>query len=333
VTALICVSTPDHQRHVVPDSGYQEVPARMDAIAEGLSALAVEHLAPEHFADRHVTAVHDPRLVRYLRQACAAIDDGRYEYADVFPLRHADRPPRAWARAVGYYCTDSFTPVHRHAYAAARDSVDAALTGAAALTRGRRLVYALVRPPGHHAERGAFGGYCYLNSSAAAAHYLTRRGRVAMLDVDYHHGNGQQNIFYRRGDVLTVSIHAEPAVAYPHFAGFADERGEGEGEGANVNLPLREVQDGASYRRALRRALAVVREFDPDYLVVPLGFDTARHDPEGSFLLDAADFRANGQLISGLGLPTLFVQEGGYRLPTLGHNAGAFFRGVLDVSG
>lgn len=332
-TALLCVCSAVHEQHHVRDKGYLETPRRIPAISAGMATLDLESRPPRHFADHHVTAVHDPVLVGFLRGSCEKIDAGKYEYPYLFPIRNADRPPKDWSLTVGYHCLDTFTPIHRHAYTSARVAADAALTAATALTRGRRLAYALVRPPGHHAERSVFGGFCYLNNSAIAAHYLSCRGRVAMLDLDYHHGNGQQNIFWERDDVLTVSIHADPSIAYPYFAGFADERGGGPGLGANVNLPQPEVLDGPQYRRALQRALAVVREFAPDYLVVPIGFDTARHDPTGSFLLDAVDFEANGRLVGSMGVPTLFVQEGGYRIRTLGRNARRFFTGVLDAAG
>lgn len=168
----------------------------------------------------------------------------------------------------------------------------------------------LVRPPGHHAERNCFGGFCYFNNAAIAAQHLTSVGKVAILDLDYHHGNGQQDIFYRRDDVLTVSIHGHPNVAYPYFSGFEDERGEGPGEGFNRNLPLPEHQDGPAYRKALGKALTHVAGFQPSILVVPLGLDTAQSDPTGTWSLRAKDFQANGRMIAELALPTLVVQEG-----------------------
>jgi acetoin utilization deacetylase AcuC-like enzyme len=327
---LVCYTTPGHHRHQVRDRGYLETPRRIDALARGIEELGLEIRPPRRFAERHLKAVHDEHLIRFLRDGSASCGPDQREYPYLFPIRNVDRPPKDWTLAVGYHCLDTFTPVHRFAYDTARTAVDAALSAAEAVRRGARLAYALVRPPGHHAERSVFGGFCYFNNSAVAANYLSRWGRVAMLDVDYHHGNGQQNIFWERDDVLTLSIHAEPSIAYPYFAGFAHEKGAGRGLGCNVNLPLGEVQNGADYRRALGRALAIVREFQPDFLVVPLGLDTARGDPTGSFLLDAADFEVNGRLIAGLGLPTLFVQEGGYRMRTLGRNLRRFFKGVLD---
>lgn len=327
---IVAVTSPGHARHLVRDRGYLETPRRMDALAKGLASLGMALREPRHFADRHVTSVHDAALVRFLKSACERVQEGRFEYPYLFPIRNADRPPKDWSLTVGYHCLDTFTPIHRHAYVSARVAVDAALTAADAVRRGMRFAYAMVRPPGHHAERSVFGGFCYLNSSAIAANYLSAAGRVAMLDIDYHHGNGQQNIFWERHDVLTVSIHGHPSIAYPYFAGFRDETGAARGQGYNVNLPLPEIQDGRRYLRALRRASAIVREFDPDFVVVPLGFDTARGDPTGSWLLDTADFENNGRVIGALGFPTVFIQEGGYLTRTLGRNARAFFRGVLS---
>jgi acetoin utilization deacetylase AcuC-like enzyme len=193
------------------------------------------------------------------------------------------------------------------------------------------LAYALVRPPGHHAERRSFGGFCYFNNTAIAAQYLRAFGRVAILDLDYHHGNGQQDIFYRRSDVLTISIHGDPGFAYPYFSGFKDERGEGDGEGFNLNLPLPEEVDGDRYRKALSTALQRVVDFRPVFLIVSIGFDTAKGDPTGTWSLTPRDFEANGRLLGGLGLPMLVVQEGGYRSRTLGVNARRFFEGVASA--
>jgi GNAT superfamily N-acetyltransferase len=193
---------------------------------------------------------------------------------------------------------------------------------------GRRMAYALVRPPGHHAERRAFGGFCYFNNCALAAQFLRHHGRVALLDIDYHHGNGQQDIFYDRPDVLTVSIHGDPAFAYPYFSGFRDEVGAGEGAGFNLNLPLPEAVDGDRYRRTLAAALRHIAEFEPDFLVVAFGLDTAKGDPTGTWSLTRNDFKLNGRMIGDLGTPVLVVQEGGYRTRTLGVNARCFFEGL-----
>ncbi|MCA1786344.1 MAG: GNAT family N-acetyltransferase [Desulfobacteraceae bacterium] len=226
---------------------------------------------------------------------------------------------------------DTFTPIHRNAYPAARAGVNAALTAATAVLDGRRIAYALVRPPGHHAERRSFGGFCYLNNAAIAARYLREHGRVAIVDIDYHHGNGQQDIFYHRSDILTVSIHGHPEFAYPYFTGFEDEKGEGEGEGFNLNLPLEETIDGKAYRSALAFALRRIAGFEPDFLVVCLGLDTARNDPTGTWSLTPKDFFLNGRMIGDTGLPVLVIQEGGYKTRNLGNNAQHFFEGLAQA--
>ncbi|HVS13979.1 MAG TPA: histone deacetylase family protein [Thermoanaerobaculia bacterium] len=318
-----------HQIHHVRERGYVESPVRISKILERLEPSGLfERREPRDRSVRHIEAVHDPRLVRYLERASREVEEGRSLYPYVFPVRNPDRLPRERSVLAGYFCIDTFTPIHRNSYRAAKRAVDCTLAAAEALLDGRPVAYSLVRPPGHHAEHGVFGGFCYFNNAGVAAHYLTTHGRVAILDIDYHHGNGQQDLFWRRADVLTVSIHGHPRFAYPYFAGFADETGEGEGAGANLNLPLPEAVDGAAYRRALRKALAAVAEFRPVVLVVALGLDPAAGDPTGTWSLRIEDFERNGRLIGNLDLPTLVVQEGGYRTRTLGANALAFFRGL-----
>jgi acetoin utilization deacetylase AcuC-like enzyme len=326
---IAVVVTDRHDIHHIRERGYVEAPARIPAILAELERVGYTDAVPVRtFPESHIRAVHDPGLVDYLKRACAQAPPGRSIYPYVFPVRNANRPPRDLALRAGYWCIDTFTPINRDAFAAARRAVDCALTAADEILRGRRIAYALVRPPGHHAERRCFGGFCYFNSAAVAAHYLSQHGRVAMVDVDYHHGNGQQDIFWERRDVLTVSLHRHPRFAYPFFSGFADEKGAGDGKGFNLNLPLPEAVDGEAYRKALGRAIDAVRAFSPAVLIVALGFDTARGDPTGSWTLGARDFEANGALLGALRRPTLIVQEGGYRTRTLGVNARAFLQGL-----
>ncbi len=318
-----------HEIHHVADRGYVEAPVRVRRIAEELARTSLcETLPVRRHGQGAITAVHDPGYVGYLRRVCLALPPERSVYPYVFPLRNVTRPPRDLALRAGYYCMDTFTPLSRAAYLAARRAVDCTLTAADQLRRGRRLAYALVRPPGHHAERRVFGGFCYFNNAAIAAEVLAGLGRVAILDLDYHHGNGQQDIFAARDDVLTVSIHGHPSFAYPYFSGFADEQGEGAGRGYNLNLPLPEQTDGARHREALDRALRRIGTFVPATLVVCLGLDTARADPTGSWSLSAEDFAENGRRVGALGLPTLVVQEGGYRTASLGRNARRFLEGL-----
>jgi acetoin utilization deacetylase AcuC-like enzyme/GNAT superfamily N-acetyltransferase len=323
-----------HDIHHVRDRGYVESPVRIGRILRAIEAGGeFETLPVRQFGVEHIEAVHDPDLVRYLRRACREVGEGESLYPYVFPVRNKARRPRERSVLAGYFCIDTFTPIHRNVFRAAKRAVDCTLTCAAEIVDGRRLAYSLVRPPGHHAERSSFGGFCYFNNAAVAAHHLSRQGRVAILDIDYHHGNGQQDIFYRRGDVLTVSIHGHPSYAYPYFSGFEDETGEGDGTGFNFNLPLPERLDGEAYRKALRRALRTVGGFAPSFLVIALGLDTARGDPTGTWSLTADDLRRNGELIGELGLPTLVVQEGGYRTRTLGANARSFFLGLKASHG
>ena len=319
-----------HDIHHVRERGYVEAPVRIKAIlGELLPSGQMQTVAVREYPLRHIKAVHDAEYVDYLKRACAEVPPGQSVYPYVFPIRNQTRPPKELSIRAGYYCIDTFTPLNVNAFLAARRAVDCTLTAADEVLSGRRLAYSLVRPPGHHAERAAFGGFCYFNNAAIAANYLSQYGRVAMLDIDYHHGNGQQDIFYERRDVLTISIHGNPDFAYPYFTGFADERGAGEGEGFNINLPLPELQDGAQHRKALEKALKEIVKFDPALLVVPLGLDPAKGDPTGTWLLTAKDFETNGQLIGQLRIPTLVVQEGGYRTRTLGTNVRHFFRGLV----
>ena len=326
---IALVVTDHHAIHHVHQRGYVESPARISSITESIEKTGLFRLIPiRHFSDRHLRTVHDSKFVNYLFRVCTNIAPKQSVYPYVFPIRNTAREPVDLPIRAGYYCIDTFTPLTRMAYEAAKRAVDCALTAAGALEDGLRLAYALVRPPGHHAEKRAFGGFCYFNSTAIAAHWLSRRGRIAVLDVDYHHGNGTQMIFYDRADVLTVSLHGHPKFAYPYFAGFKEERGEGEGKGFNLNLALPEKLDGAAYREHLHRALKRIRRFNPVALVVALGLDTAKADPTGTWSLTAGDFEANGRMIGELRLPTLVVQEGGYRIRNLGENASRFFRGL-----
>lgn len=319
-----------HALHHVRERGYVERPARVDVILKAIEGLPdVERLKVRNFGEGPVRAVHDADFVNYLRNVCRELPDGKMVYPYVFPIRRPDRPPHERSVRAGYYCIDTFTPLSREAYKAARAAVNVALSGASAILEGEPLVYSLCRPPGHHAERDTYGGFCYFCNGAVAAQYLSSRlGKVAMLDVDYHHGNGQQDIFYGRADVLTVSIHGHPSFAYPYFTGFADETGEGEGRGFNVNLPLPEQVLDARYLEALDEALRLVRLFRPEALVVSLGLDIAKADPTGTWSVSPDGLFEIGRRIGAMKYPTLLVQEGGYNIRSLGRNAARMLTGV-----
>ncbi|MGH7187508.1 MAG: histone deacetylase family protein, partial [Pseudomonadota bacterium] len=231
-------------------------------------------------------------------------------------------PSRIGAR-LAYYAIDASTPITATSWRAARGSANVALTAQAIMAKGERAAFALCRPPGHHAGRDFFGGYCFLNNAAIAAQAFIDGGatRAAVLDVDFHHGNGTQGIFYDRNDLLFASLHGHPEDEYPYFVGFADERGEGAGEGFNLNYPLRPGTAWDGYRPALAGAIAEIDGFGPDALVVSLGVDTFKGDPISHFKLESEEFIRIGEMIARLKRPTLFVMEGGYAVEEIGLNA------------
>jgi acetoin utilization deacetylase AcuC-like enzyme/GNAT superfamily N-acetyltransferase len=320
-----------HFIHHVQEIGYVEAPASIESILKELETVDLfKRVSPSHFGEKYIRAVHDAGYAAYLKKACSGMEPGVSIYPYVFPIRRRTRPPKSLPTRAGYYCIDTFTPVNKNAYLAARAAVDCVLTAARELKYNCRLAYALVRPPGHHAGKAYFGGFCYLNSAAAAAQFFCSEGKVAILDIDYHHGDGQQDIFYDRQDILTVSIHCQPSSAYPYFSGYKTETGEGSGAGYNHNFPLPEKVDGTKFYKTLKQALNKIKKFKPEYLIVDLGLDTAAGDPTGSWNLEADDFYRNGKLIGTLNIPTLIVQEGGYDTKTLGINARSFFEGLWN---
>ncbi|HEY6879535.1 MAG TPA: histone deacetylase family protein [Polyangiales bacterium] len=327
---ILLISTTQRESSYPKDRGQVEAPVATNVIRRELARLQIfQPTRPKVFADSFVHAVHDARYLGYLRRVCSTLRAGESFYPYVFPER-STLPPSDQAVRAGYFALDSLTPLSRNVWHDARRAADCALTGAQALLTGRTFAYALTRPPGHHAGRRRYAGSCYLNNAAIAAAYLARHGKVALLDLDYHHGSGHQNIFWERGDVLTVSIHAHPRAAYPYFSGFANEKGEGQGLGANLNFPLPEQVDGELYARYLHKALAAIRRFAPRFVVVSLGFDTGKGDPTGTWDLDADDFQAHGAAIAALGLPALFVQEGGYPTRTIARHVRRFFIGLVQ---
>ncbi len=326
----LVVST-GHMVHHVRDRGYVERPARVPVLREALIKTGLfNEIEPRHFKESDIRKVHDADFVTYLKNVCEKLQGTRPVYPYVFPVRRPERRPKDLAVRAGYYCIDTFTPLDRNAYTAAREAVDVALTAAQEVLHGRILAFALCRPPGHHAERRVFGGFCYFNNAAIAAEHLSAHGKVAILDIDFHHGNGTQDIFYERADVLTVSIHGHPNFAYPYFSGFADETGAGPGKGFNRNFPLPEDADEAMYMQAAEKAVQTVERFAPVFLVLCVGFDIMKGDPTGSVALSARSMQRIGSLIGRLRLPTLVVQEGGYNLRNLRTGSAALFAGIAE---
>ena len=322
---------PRHEIWIGVRTSAAETPDRLGAIRASL-AEARFVAAAEHPRDA-VAAVHDDALLDYLESAwdewdAAGLPDvpGQdrvvpYVFAHVGLTsgRPAAVPAATWARP-GYFAYDTMTLVGPGTWDAACGAVDAALTAVELVVSGEPAAYACVRPPGHHVTRSAYGGSCYLNNAAVAAAELARLvGTVAVLDIDAHHGNGTQEIFYARGDVLVGSVHVDPGAGwFPHFLGFADETGTGDGDGANRNVPVAPGRGDDGWLEALRELVAWADACKPNGLVVPLGVDAAEDDPESPLRVTPQGFRAAGRELGRLGVPTLFVQEGGYNLQTLG---------------
>lgn len=312
-----------------------EKPERADIILERVRHVGLGPVVgPEDFGTIPIERVHTPDLIAFLRTAW---DEWSAENGDI------DALPLTWLAPgmrrvlpatidgkLSYYAFDAGTPITRGTFAAATAAVQVALSASARVAGGERACFGLCRPPGHHAGSSFYGGYCFFNNAAVAAQWLCDQGagRVAVLDVDYHHGNGTQEIFYARGDVLFVSIHADPRQEYPFFAGHADETGAGPGQGANCNLPLPWGTDWSAYRPALEAALARIRAFSPDFLIVSFGADTFEHDPISQFRLTHDDYVRMGERVGALGLRTVVVMEGGYAVDALGVNTANFLAGL-----
>ena len=323
-----------------------ESPDRAIVIRDALLATRDYALEPPqaHGPDP-VAAVHEVELIDLVEHVWSdAVANGwnpsRPLLPDTFLLREyagpmaLDSRPAARHLRLGAYCFDTATPIVAGTANAARASVDIALTAADRVLAGEPLAYGLCRPPGHHAGRNLIGGYCFFNNAAIVAESLVSRGasRVAVLDVDFHHGNGTQQIFWQRDDVLYVSLHGDPGGIYPYFSGYASERGGEGGEGANLNLPLATGTDLDGYLAALTDGLEAIAAFDPDApLVVSLGFDTYHADPICNLALQTDDFARIGARIGEQGRPVVALQEGGYAVEALGANAVAFLGGLREV--
>jgi acetoin utilization deacetylase AcuC-like enzyme len=319
-----CVEVPERQAHV-----------EAELRRRGLGAIE----APAPLDPAALARLHDAAYLRFLERAWrdwVALDPANAAFdllPSVWPApgMRRDRAPRELSARVGLHAFDAGSPITAGTWVAALAGAGCAVSAAQAVLAGERCAFALTRPPGHHAGADFYGGYCFLNNSALAAQALRDggHGRVAIVDVDYHHGNGTQSIFYDRGDVLTVSIHGDPCTEYPFYLGHADERGTGAGEGCNLNLPLPRGTGFDAWRHALQQALQAVADFAPGALVVALGLDTFEGDPISGFRLRSADYLSVGADLAAPGLPTLFVFEGGYAVAELGVNTVNVLEGFL----
>ena len=327
---------PPYQIHFGQVVAASEVAGRAQRIVEALKQAGLAEVEePHRFPIEAIESVHAPEYLAFLQQAnqMPFLDpesDGKpleVIFPTVFP--YSDRwQPRATAvmSQVSRFCFDTYTPITSQVFEIARLAAECALSGAEALLSGETTVFAACRPPGHHATRRQCGGYCYLNNAAIAARYLSSAGRVAILDVDFHHGNGTQEIFYESDQVGYLSLHGDPATTYPYFSGYPDELGEGKGKGFNRNFPLPPQTDDNTYLETLQIALQALREMSPRFLVLSLGLDTHAEDPLANFALSTSTYAEMAKQIARLKLPTLIVLEGGYNLNRLGELAVTFVR-------
>ncbi|HJR81914.1 MAG TPA: histone deacetylase family protein [Anaerolineales bacterium] len=323
-----------HRKHEPPfevfDGGlrtpYLENPDRMDRILHALRETGwAEILEPTDFGLNPIYAVHDKEYVDFLASAWTEwLATDSKDHSVLLPAtfalrRHPQRPTSLLGRA-GYYMMDLSACLVEGTYQAALASANCALSAAQSLVDGQWSTFALCRPPGHHAGKDYAGGYCFINNASVAANWLSSDGNVALLDIDYHCGNGTQDIYYGRDDVLTISIHADPDFEYPHFAGYAEERGQGKGLGFHHNFPLPSGTDDTAYLNTLESALRFIREFKPVYLVVSAGMDIYADDPLGKIRVTTEGIREIGKRIAALNMPTVIVMEGGYNNKALGRN-------------
>jgi len=314
-----------------------EVPDRTRQIVAALLAAGLGIvIEPGRFDLEHARAVHEGGYLDFLRtanqrpmrdpesdgQPAKILFPAAWPYSNLWPVRHASVMADA-----GVYCFDTYAPLTAEVFQAAWLSAQCALTAADRVQAGEPVALAACRPPGHHAMRTKCGGFCYLNNAAIAAQFLAGSGRVAILDIDYHHGNGTQEIFYDTDQVLYGSLHADPAEAYPYFSGYSEERGIGKGLGYNLNIPLPTGTDDAQYGAALDFALNTIQQFAPRFLVVSLGFDICIADPLTTFKVGPEYFSVIASKISNLEIPTVILTEGGYDLAQVGQLAVHFVRG------
>ncbi len=348
---MLVVASDHHRLHAplaeIESSGLQppfEHPGRADAIHAVLDGDArFELVGPDDVGIDPIVAVHDPGLVEFLSRAWADYQVAHPGTHDVVPdqfcvpaLREGmgDFPPVSSIDIeLGRWCFETTTPITEGTYAAARSAVDLAVTATHLVLDGEPAAYALCRPPGHHAPTGLYGGYCFFNNAAIAADHaaVATGSKVTVLDVDYHHGNGTQQIFYGRGDVQYVSLHGDPARAYPFVAGFTDETGTGAGSGSTTNMPLPAGTDDDRYLAALADACTAIEAFAPDLVVVSLGVDTHHDDPISDLEVTTPGFEHQGRLVAELARPTVVVQEGGYDIPSIGTNTKNFLLGLSAV--
>lgn len=304
-----------------------ERPSRIEYIVERINKVGIGDIVhPDSFNENTITRIHDEDYITFLKSAWQEWSNAGYNGEAIpttWPARRmVQKCPEHIDGKLGYYAMACETSITSGTWEATVASSQVALSGATRIQQGQRCAFSLCRPPGHHAALDMYGGYCFVNNAAVATQHLLDNGasRIAIIDVDFHHGNGTQDIFYHRDDVLFVSLHGDPLHAFPHFLGYTNETGAGKGDGLNINFSM---PPGTNYEQwcvALKQGLARIADFSPDALVVSLGVDTFENDPISFFKLKSDDFLHYGNLIAKAGFPTLFVMEGGYDIKEIGIN-------------
>lgn len=337
------VYTPQHRRHAPDEIRVKnvffyshEVPDRVEIIRSALASSNIYTFChPRDFGESPIAEVHLHEMISLLKEASLAVGQDEFPdalFPECYPIRSTTFQNNHIVARLGYFCHGPDSPIISGTWTAAYWSAQCALEAAQWLIEGSKITYALSRPPGHHASSDTFGGFCYLNNAAIAARHLQHSAdntgvKIAILDIDFHHGNGTQEIFYNDPSVLYCSLHVDPAIEYPYYWGSIQEKGKGAGIGTNFNWPLPRGTDNNHYLEALEEAVAIIKRYSPRYLIVDFGQDIAKDDPLGGFSISPEGFARIGSVIANLQLPTLVVQEGGYHLEKIGSSVTNFFAG------
>lgn len=306
---------------------------KKEVIKENLGWMLMD---AQEFSLEHIKAVTDPQMVDFI-ESCKNLRDDESVFPHVFPYRDFtpafNQHPIINLRKAGYYCFDVGIEIDRNTFTAAKAAVDTALTGAELIVNNKEsIVFSLSRPPGHHAGYNFFGGYCIFNNAAIAAYRLVKQFEtVAILDIDFHHGNGTQDIFYEQSNVLYVSLHADPSQFFPYYSGFEDEKGQKLGLGYNINIPLPKNISTKDYKDKLKFAVKKIKEYQPGALVISMGFDTYKKDPIGGFDISTDDYREIALICGEIQVPILAVLEGGYNINSLKDNGYSFIKGLMEI--
>lgn len=334
---MIVIYTPDHKKHAPTHETFHgelvscfEKPDRLDIIYDTLKSKQHKFIKPTEESHAIISEVHSTRYIDFLKRAWntwVAINpanEKKQPFPSVWSVRtlRSDNEPRNFVAQLGLYSMDNNTPIDKGTWIAAKAAADAVTTAAEELSNGANAVFCATRPPGHHAGYDYMGGYCFINNVAITARKLQLTGckRICIFDIDFHHGNGTQSIFYKSPDVFYVSIHGNPQTEYPFFSGYSDEKGVGEGYGYNLNIPLSAGTPSDKWFEAFNEAISFIIKYKPDAIIISLGLDTFVGDPIGKFSLQSEDFIKIGRGLYNMHTPTIFVLEGGYAIKELGLN-------------